>query len=189
MSHTIKLTGSNKRFVARTFAGDYLVRKHNGSVATSKVEATAFSTYSGAEGLAYGIKTPIEILELEFDVVLRKSQPTGSIISAPKPDNTGFPFGTFSPQRSTIDDGPAVNRNDERQRRLHTVISEQLGVNLSDVALHTKFVEDLGADSLDEIELVMAVEDEFGIEITDEDAERCRCMQDVLNLLAHSNAR
>ena len=56
--------------------------------------------------------------------------------------------------------------------RVKKIIGEQLGVEEDEVTLEASFVEDLGADSLDTVELVMALEEEFGIEIPDEDAEK-----------------
>ncbi len=56
--------------------------------------------------------------------------------------------------------------------RVKEIIVEQLGVNPEQLNLEAKFVEDLGADSLDQVELVMAFEEEFGAEIPDEDAEK-----------------
>lgn len=56
--------------------------------------------------------------------------------------------------------------------RVRAIIAEQLGVKLEEVTDSASFIEDLGADSLDTVELVMALEEEFGIEIPDEDAEK-----------------
>ena len=56
--------------------------------------------------------------------------------------------------------------------RVKAIIAEQLGVKPEEVTPEASFVEDLGADSLDTVELVMALEEEFGIEIPDEDAEK-----------------
>lgn len=56
--------------------------------------------------------------------------------------------------------------------RVREIIVEQLGVNAEQVTDEAKFVEDLGADSLDTVELVMALEEEFGAEIPDEEAEK-----------------
>ncbi len=56
--------------------------------------------------------------------------------------------------------------------RVKEIIVEQLGVNPEQVTLEAKFIEDLGADSLDTVELVMALEEEFGAEIPDEEAEK-----------------
>ena len=58
------------------------------------------------------------------------------------------------------------------EERVKKIIGEQLGVDENEVTLEASFVEDLGADSLDTVELVMALEEEFGIEIPDEDAEK-----------------
>lgn len=60
----------------------------------------------------------------------------------------------------------------ETQSRLATIISEQLGVGLEEVTETAHFIDDLGADSLDTVELVMAFEEEFDLEIPDEDAEK-----------------
>ena len=56
--------------------------------------------------------------------------------------------------------------------KVRQIIAEQLGVKIEDVTPQSSFVDDLGADSLDTVELVMALEEEFGIEIPDEDAEK-----------------
>jgi acyl carrier protein len=57
---------------------------------------------------------------------------------------------------------------------------EQLGVSADQVKLESKMIEDLGADSLDAVELVMAVEEEFGIEVPDEEAEKLNCVGDIV---------
>ena len=56
--------------------------------------------------------------------------------------------------------------------KVKSIIAEQLGVKKEEVTEEAKFIDDLGADSLDTVELVMALEEEFGIEIPDEDAEK-----------------
>ena len=56
--------------------------------------------------------------------------------------------------------------------KVKSIIAEQLGVKKEEVNENSKFIDDLGADSLDTVELVMALEEEFGIEIPDEDAEK-----------------
>lgn len=56
--------------------------------------------------------------------------------------------------------------------KIKSIIASQLGVNENEIKTESSFVEDLGADSLDTVELVMALEEEFGIEIPDEDAEK-----------------
>ncbi|MEA3356540.1 MAG: acyl carrier protein [Candidatus Bipolaricaulota bacterium] len=60
----------------------------------------------------------------------------------------------------------------ETAKRIKTIISEQLMVELEEVTDESSFVEDLGADSLDTVELIMEFEDELGVEISDEDAEK-----------------
>jgi acyl carrier protein len=64
--------------------------------------------------------------------------------------------------------------------KVKAIIKEQLGVGDSEIRLEASFVEDLGADSLDLVELVMAMEEEFGIEIPDEDAEKIRTVADAV---------
>lgn len=67
--------------------------------------------------------------------------------------------------------------------KVKEVIVEQLGVDPERVKAEASFIDDLGADSLDIVELVMAMEEEFGIEIPDEDAEKLKTVQDVANYL------
>ncbi len=69
------------------------------------------------------------------------------------------------------------------KERIIEVVVEQLGVKKEEVKLEARFIEDLGADSLDTVELVMALEDEFGIEIPDDDAEKAKTVGDVINYL------
>ena len=63
------------------------------------------------------------------------------------------------------------------------VVVEQLSVDAAEVKAESKFVEDLGADSLDVVELVMALEEKFDIEIPDEEAEKILTVQDVINYI------
>ena len=67
--------------------------------------------------------------------------------------------------------------------RVKEIIVEQLGVNPDQVTTEAKFIEDLGADSLDTVELVMAFEEEFGAEIPDEDAEKLQTVGDVIKYI------
>ena len=64
--------------------------------------------------------------------------------------------------------------------KVKSIIVDQLGVNEAEVTLSASFVDDLGADSLDQIELVMAFEEAFGIEIPDEDAENIKTVQNAI---------
>ncbi len=70
------------------------------------------------------------------------------------------------------------------EQRVKEIIVEQLGVEAGQVTENAKFVEDLGADSLDTVELVMALEEEFSIEIPDEDAEKIATVTDAINYIA-----
>ncbi|MBI1864270.1 MAG: acyl carrier protein [Nitrospirae bacterium] len=72
--------------------------------------------------------------------------------------------------------------------RVKKIIAEQLGVEDKDITPHASFVEDLGADSLDTVELVMAFEEEFGIEIPDEEAEKIAKVQDAVDYIEKRSA-
>lgn len=67
--------------------------------------------------------------------------------------------------------------------RLKKVIVEQLGVDENEITLDSSFVDDLGADSLDVVELIMALEEEFNVEIPDEDAEKIVTVGDALDYI------
>jgi acyl carrier protein len=67
--------------------------------------------------------------------------------------------------------------------KVKSIISEQLGVKPEEVTPEAKFIDDLGADSLDTVELVMALEEEFGIEIPDEEAEKLITVGDALRYI------
>jgi acyl carrier protein len=67
--------------------------------------------------------------------------------------------------------------------KVKSIIVEQLGVDAEEVTPAASFTDDLGADSLDIVELVMAFEEEFGIEIPDEDAESITTVQDAINYI------
>ncbi len=69
------------------------------------------------------------------------------------------------------------------ESRVRDIIVNELGVEPSKVTVEASFVEDLGADSLDTVELVMAFEEEFGIEIPDEDAEKMEKVGDAVRYL------
>ena len=70
------------------------------------------------------------------------------------------------------------------EERIKKIIAEQLGVDPAEVTPEASFVEDLGADSLDTVELVMALEEEFGIEIPDEDAEKIVTVQNAIDYIS-----
>lgn len=69
------------------------------------------------------------------------------------------------------------------QDRVVDIVVEQLGLERDKVKITSKFVDDLGADSLDTVELVMALEEEFDIEIPDEDAEKITTVQEAVNFV------
>ena len=69
------------------------------------------------------------------------------------------------------------------EQRVKKIVAEQLGVNEGDVKPESTFVDDLGADSLDTVELVMAFEEEFGIEIPDEDAEKITRVKEAIEYI------
>ncbi len=67
------------------------------------------------------------------------------------------------------------------EQRVKKIVAEQLGVNESEIKIESSFVDDLGADSLDTVELVMALEEEFECEIPDEEAERITTVQQAID--------
>ena len=77
----------------------------------------------------------------------------------------------------------AAEVNVELLNKVKKIISEQLGVDEDDVTNNASFVDDLGADSLDQVELVMALEESFELEIPDDDAEKLRTVQDAIDYI------
>ena len=71
--------------------------------------------------------------------------------------------------------------SEEIKQKVVSLIAEQLGKSESEVTLDSQFIEDLGADSLDLVELIMSMEDEFGVEIADEDAEKILKVSDAVD--------
>tara|TARA_Y100001978_G_scaffold179265_1_gene173991 strand:- start:76 stop:393 length:318 start_codon:yes stop_codon:yes gene_type:complete len=69
------------------------------------------------------------------------------------------------------------------EERVIKMVAEQLGVKEDDIQTGSSFVEDLGADSLDTVELIMALEEEFDAEIPDEDAEKIATVEDAINYI------
>lgn len=75
------------------------------------------------------------------------------------------------------------------EQRVKKIIAEQLGVNEAEIKIESSFVDDLGADSLDTVELVMALEEEFETEIPDEDAEKITTVQQAIDYVtSHSKS-
>lgn len=74
-------------------------------------------------------------------------------------------------------------------QKVKSIIAEQLGVKPEEVTDTASFVEDLGADSLDTVELVMALEEEFGIEIPDEDAEKMKSVSEAIRYIEEKAAK
>ena len=79
--------------------------------------------------------------------------------------------------------------NEAIEERVKKVVEEQLSVNQDQITREASFIDDLGADSLDTVELVMALEEEFGIEIPDEEAEKITKVGEAVDYIAaHVNA-
>jgi acyl carrier protein len=74
------------------------------------------------------------------------------------------------------------------EEKVKKIICEQLNVSEEDVVLDASFVDDLGADSLDQVELIMAMEEEFDVSIPDEDAEKIATVQDAINYIKNAIA-
>ena len=68
--------------------------------------------------------------------------------------------------------------------RVHTIIGEQLEVNTNELVPEANLLDDLGADSLDVVELAMALEDEFGLQVPDDDLENIRTVQDIVDYVS-----
>ena len=73
---------------------------------------------------------------------------------------------------------------DNVEQRVKKIVAEQLGVNEAEIKTESSFVDDLGADSLDTVELVMALEEEFEIEIPDEDAEKITTVSQAISYIS-----
>jgi len=84
--------------------------------------------------------------------------------------------------------GQGFRQMENIEARVKKIVAEQLGVNEAEVKIESSFVDDLGADSLDTVELVMALEEEFECEIPDEDAEKITTVQQAVDYVtAHLN--
>jgi acyl carrier protein len=75
----------------------------------------------------------------------------------------------------------AVTAKSEHAEKVKQMISEQLGVDEADITPNAHFIEDLGADSLDQVELVMALEEAFDFEVSDEDVEKMLTVQNAID--------
>jgi acyl carrier protein len=75
------------------------------------------------------------------------------------------------------------NQMENVEQRVKKIVAEQLGVNEAEIKNESSFIDDLGADSLDTVELVMALEEEFETEIPDEDAEKITTVQQAINYI------
>ena len=73
------------------------------------------------------------------------------------------------------------------QARVKEIVCEQLGVSAEEVTPEASFIEDLGADSLDIVELVMALEEEYEMEISDEDAEKIKTVKDAVDYIGKNS--
>ncbi len=74
------------------------------------------------------------------------------------------------------------------EEKIKSIIAEQLGVKAEEVTPQASFIDDLGADSLDTVELIMALEEEFGVEIPDEDAEKMTTVGDAIKYIDEKTA-
>ena len=77
----------------------------------------------------------------------------------------------------------------EIESKVKSIIAEQLGVKPEEVTAQASFIDDLGADSLDTVELIMALEEEFGVEIPDEDAEKMTTVGDAVKYIEEKAAK
>ena len=77
--------------------------------------------------------------------------------------------------------------SEEIKQKVVSLIAEQLGNSENEVTLDSQFIEDLGADSLDLVELIMSMEDEFGVEIADEDAEKILKVSDAVDYVVKNS--
>lgn len=75
----------------------------------------------------------------------------------------------------------------EIKAKVASIVAEQLGLDISDVHDDSRFIDDLGADSLDVVELIMSLEDEFSLQIPDEDAEKMIKVSDVVDYISKSS--
>ena len=72
---------------------------------------------------------------------------------------------------------------DNLQEKVFEIIADELKINIDNIALNSSFIDDLGADSLAIVSLIMRMEDEFNIEVPEEDAEKIQKVEDVINYI------
>ncbi len=82
-----------------------------------------------------------------------------------------------------------LHQDEQRRKQVKAIVAEQLGVKAEQVTNEASFVDDLGADSLDTVELVMALEEEFEIEIPDEEAEKITTVQQAISYINDRRAK
>ncbi|MBF0484821.1 MAG: acyl carrier protein [Candidatus Omnitrophica bacterium] len=75
------------------------------------------------------------------------------------------------------------------EEKIKSIIAEQLGVKIEEVTPEASFIDDLGADSLDTVELIMALEEEFNVEIPDEDAEKMTTVGDAMKYIKEKSPK
>lgn len=76
-----------------------------------------------------------------------------------------------------------MSQDQEILSKVKEMVASQLGKSEDEITMESSFIEDLGADSLDLVELIMSMEDEFGLEISDEDAEKIVTVKDAINFI------
>jgi acyl carrier protein len=89
---------------------------------------------------------------------------------------------------SQLKESPPDKLTETSALRIKEIIAEQLGIRIEQVTENARFIDDLGADSLDVVELVMAFEEEFEMEIPDEDPERIKSVNDAITYIKRRKA-
>jgi len=92
-------------------------------------------------------------------------------------------YNTIAPAASIVQKSEELTKMSSIEERVQKIVIEQLGVKEEEVTKDASFVDDLGADSLDTVELVMALEEEFETEIPDEDAEKITTVAEAVNYI------
>lgn len=113
----------------------------------------------------------------------KKATKKAATVKQPKAKKVKEPKKTPVRQPETKAVETTVDTNTNEYKVLSHIIEEQLGVSTSDIKPEAKFIDDMGADSLDAVELVMALEEEFEVEVPDEEAEKVQTVADAYNLI------